>query len=186
MSQLTAVRVRSQRSAAAAVERARLTVVANRPSSARRAPFAVLVFLILGAGVVGLLMFNTQMQQASIHATELQAKADRLQAASEELNREVGGLRDPQEVAKAAVGLGMVMPQNPAFVDLKDGRVHGVPIPATSGDGTKVRPPVPPLPPSMKRNPIIQFAAAPPASTTTGTPAGSNETQDKPAQGDPR
>ena len=54
------------RFAEAAVERARLTVVpAPAPAShAPRVPFATLVSVLLG-GVVGLLMFNTQMQQAS-------------------------------------------------------------------------------------------------------------------------
>lgn len=173
MSQLSAVRVRSQRSAAAAVERARLTVVANRPSSARRAPFAVLVFLILGAGVVGLLMFNTHMQQASIYATHLQAKADRLQAKSEELAQEVDGLRDPQQVAAAALDIGMVMPPNPAFVNLKTGRIEGTPIPATTEDGTRIRPNPTPLPPIMKPKPIIQKVLGP-ASTPVGTAPGSN------------
>lgn len=186
MSQVLSVRLRSPRSsAAAAVERARLSLVMPRRSAAPRAPFAVLVFLILGAGVVGLLMFNTQMQQASIYATELQDKADRLQARSQALNDEVDDLRDPQHLGVVAAALGMVNPPNPAFVNLMDGRIDGAPVPAAAEDRTKVRPNPMPLPPIMNRTPIIQEVIGA-ASTTTGTPGDRNEARIKPAHGDSR
>ena len=41
-------------------------------TQAARTPFVVLVIGLLVAGVVGLLMFNTHMQQASFRATALQ------------------------------------------------------------------------------------------------------------------
>ncbi|MCX6397783.1 MAG: hypothetical protein NTV23_14955 [Propionibacteriales bacterium] len=200
MSSIQSVRVRSQRGAAAAVERARLKVVAPRPSSAPRAPFAVLVFVILGVGVVGLLMFNTQMQQASIHATALQVKVDRLEAKSQAMNLELERKRDPQQVAEAARRLGMVAPPVPAMVDLADGTVVGTPTAATAADGTQVRPPKARLPKVLNRKPIIQFVTAKPpaaattqtasgngaASATNGTRAGTNETQNQPSQGAPR
>ena len=62
----------------AAVERARLTVVPARSlarSQAARTPFAVLVIALLVAGVVGLLMFNTHMQQTSFTATALEQQS---------------------------------------------------------------------------------------------------------------
>ena len=192
MSTIQAVRVRSQRSAAAAVERARLTVVAARPSTAPRAPFAVLVFLILGAGVVGLLMFNTQMQQASIHATELQAKADRLEARSQALNLALERKRDPQQVALAARRLGMVTPANPAFVNLEDGRILGKPVPALPGDGLRVTPFAAKKPALVDPEPIVKVvtkktpAGSGAASPKNGTPAGTNGSQNTPAQGAPR
>lgn len=198
-SQFASVRIRSQRSAAAAVERARLTVVAARPSSAPRAPFAVLVFLILGAGVVGLLMFNTQMQQASIYATQLEAKADALEAKSQALTRELEGRRDPQQVAEAARKLGMVAPENPAMVSLKDGRILGIPVPATPDDAIRVKPPRAAPPAWANRKPIVKKVVAQPQASTprnatgtgaaspkSGTAAGTNKTQNKPAQGAPR
>jgi len=193
MSTIQAVRVRSQRSAAAAVERARLTVVAARPSTAPRAPFAVLVFLILGAGVVGLLMFNTQMQQASIHATELQAKADRLEARSQALNLALERKRDPQQVALAARKLGMVTPANPAFVNLEDGRILGKPVPALPGDGLRVMDFAAKKPGLLTPPPLTRIVT--PTTTPTGTgaaspknttSAGTNGSQNTPAQGAPR
>lgn len=197
MSQTQSVRVRSQRTAAAAVERARLTLVRTRPSSAPRAPFAVLVFLILGAGVVGLLMFNTHMQQASFYATKLQARADQLEARSEALDQERAHRRDPQVLATAARHLGMVTPPNPAFVNLQDGSVEGTPVPATAADGTRIIENKKALPGVLHPAPIIKKVLLPvtPAQTTTTTGpashassagAGRNNAQKhtaKPAQG---
>jgi hypothetical protein len=164
MSQLQSVRVRSQRTAAAAVERARLTLVQTRPTRAtraQRAPFAVLVFLILGAGVVGLLMFNTHMQQASFYATNLQDRADVLQARSQALDLKLQGLRNPQRLAIAARNLGLVTPPNPATIDLRTGKIEGHPIAATPADGTQIRSAQTPLPPSLNRRPILKFVQAP-------------------------
>ena len=70
---ITQAKARVPRFAEAAVERARLTVVPPRraigQTQAARTPFAVLVIAMLVAGVVGLLMFNTNMQQSSFRAT---------------------------------------------------------------------------------------------------------------------
>lgn len=77
---LVPVRGRTSRTASSALERARLALVPVRVSRAPKAPFAVLVLAVLGAGVVGLLMFNTHMQQGSFYATSLQARADALTA----------------------------------------------------------------------------------------------------------
>ena len=67
---------RVPRIAEAAVERARLTVVpAAGARRAPRVPFVILVSLLLVGGVVGLLLFNTSMQQASFTATALEQQA---------------------------------------------------------------------------------------------------------------
>jgi cell division protein FtsB len=131
-------RTRVPRSAWAAVERARLTVVPVRRSHAARMPFAILVSVLLGAGVVGLLMFNTHMQQASFHATALQEQADSLTARKQALDMELESLRDPQRLAERAKRLGMVAPSVPAFIRLSDGRIVGSPVPATAEDTVRI------------------------------------------------
>ena len=88
---------------------------------------------MLAAGVVGLLMFNTHMQQASFKATALQEQVNELTAEEQALDMELDGLRDPQRLAASAKELGMVPPPQPAFVRLSDGRVLGNPTPATAG-----------------------------------------------------
>jgi hypothetical protein len=160
-------RTRVPRFAEAAVERARLTVVPPRRTQAARTPFAVLVIAILAAGVVGLLMFNTSMQQTSFKATSLQGRVNVLTAKEQSLALELDSLRDPQHLAVAAKELGMVAPSQPAFVRLADGRVLGNPTPATVGDTVRVNPLPSKKPAALKRRTVIVKV---PAATTPSTP----------------
>jgi len=148
-------RARAPRFAEAAAERARLTLVPPTRGRAPRAPFAVLVFAILGAGVVGLLMFNTHMQQASFYATRLQQQADDLTARQQALDMELERLRAPQRLAEAAKAQGMVAPGVPAFVRLSDGSVVGDPTPASPEDTVAINPRPPTLPASLNPDPIV-------------------------------
>lgn len=168
-----------------------------------RAPFAILVFLILGAGVVGLLMFNTQMQQASFRATELADRAQTLAAQRQALDMELERLRDPQRLAGAGRELGMVLPSVPAFLRLSDGKVLGIPTVATSADGFPIygRPPRTPAVLDPEDQVIEVIAKTPkskpstnsgqtragngPASTASAAATGSNDAASA-AQGAPR
>jgi type II secretory pathway pseudopilin PulG len=151
-------RTRVPRFAEAAVERARLTVVPPRRAIGRtqaaRTPFAVLVIAMLVAGVVGLLMFNTNMQQASFKATALQEQVNAQTARQQALNMELDALRNPQRLATAAKHLGMVPPSQPAFIRL-DGRVLGAPIPATGEDAVRINPLPTPKPPALKQKTVV-------------------------------
>lgn len=150
-------RVRVQRIAEAAVERARLTVVPRtRRVRAPRVPFVTLVSLLLVGGVVGLLMFNTSMQQTSFTISALEAEAAELQSRQQTLEMELDELRDPQRLGVWARKHGMVQPQSPAFL-LMDGRVLGQATPALPDDGTGFDPTTPraALPPALQRDPII-------------------------------
>lgn len=154
----TGLRARVPRLAEAAVERARLSVVPPRAlgrTQAARTPFAVLVIALLAAGVVGLLMFNTQMQQTSFTATALQREATALTAQKQSLVLELDQLRDPQRVALAARDLGMVAPSQPAFVRLSDGRVLGRPVPATGADAVQIQPAPVQKPEELKRKTVV-------------------------------
>ncbi|GAB3657691.1 hypothetical protein GCM10027596_13150 [Nocardioides korecus] len=156
-------RTRVPRFAEAAVERARLTVVPPRAlgrTQAARTPFAVLVLGMLVAGVVGLLMFNTNMQQASFKATALQQKVSTLTAQEQSLSMELDQLRDPQTLARTAKQeLHMVAPATPAFVRLSDGRILGTPTPTTSGDAVRINPLPAQVPAAIARRTIIVEAA---------------------------
>jgi hypothetical protein len=171
-------RARVPRFAEAAVERARLTVVPSRSlgrTQAARTPFAVLVLALLAGGVVGLLMFNTHMQQSSFTATALQNEVNELTAREQSLDLELDELRDPQRLAAAAKELGMVAPAQPAFVRLSDGRVLGQPAPATSADAVRINPLPAQKPAAIKRRTIIVKAQSPArtdATTGTGATAG--------------
>lgn len=152
---MSQARTRVPRSAWAAVERARLTVVPVRSSRASRMPFAILVSLLLSTGVVGLLMFNTHMQQASFYATSLQEKAESLTARKQSLEMQLDSLRDPQRLAQRAKRMGMVAPSVPAFIRLGDGRVVGDPVPATPEDGVRIQGAPAPKPLSLDPKPLV-------------------------------
>jgi cell division protein FtsB len=143
-----ALRARVPRLAGAALERARLTVVPRRRR--RRTspvPFLLVVSMVAVGGIVGLLLFNTSMQQASFAATSLQRQADALQAQQQTLEMQLDHLRDPQVIALRAQRMGMVLPTSPAVLDLATGKVLGDPTPATRLDRLRLfgAPPVKPL-----------------------------------------
>ena len=134
------------RSARAAVDRARLTVVPRLRTRAPRVPFVMLVSLILLAGIVGLLLFNTSMQQASFTATRLEDQARTLSSRQEALAMELDQLRDPENLADQACAIGMVVGPTPAFLDVDTFEVTGTPASAVAGP-CGLEPVVRPAPP---------------------------------------
>ncbi len=110
------LRTRVPRIAEAAVERARLRVVPRRRTKAARVPFVALVSLVLLGGVIGLLLFNTSMQQAAFATTALEQQAGTLAARQQTLEMELDVLRNPQRVAERAQAMGMVPSGTPAYL----------------------------------------------------------------------
>jgi cell division protein FtsB len=103
----------------AAVAKARLRVVPRRTTRPPRVPFVMLVSLLLVGGVVGLLVFNTSMQQTSFTAAELEQRAEVLSAREQGLAMELENLRDPQRLNERAQAIGMVLPGTTGFVLLQ-------------------------------------------------------------------
>jgi cell division protein FtsL len=149
-------RSRLPRIAEQAIERARLTVVPRaRPTTAPRAPFVLMVAAVLLVGVLGLLMFNTSMQQASFAAAELEERQTALRAEEQQLQMELDRLRDPQRVTQEAQRLGMVPLLTPVFLDLSDGEVIGEPSPASALDRMRLRPLPPQVPEEHRLAPKV-------------------------------
>jgi len=136
------IRGRGSRIASAAVEKARLSVVPRARTRAPKVPFVTLVSLVLLAGVVGLLLFNTSMQQSSFAATKLEDQATQLAAREQTLQMEIEDLRNPQRVATQAQAMGMVVPRAPTFLSL-DGSVQGDRVPALPENKLNLNPPAP-------------------------------------------
>lgn len=136
-----AVQLRSRVSSLseAAVEKARLSVVPVTRVRAPKVPFIALVMVLGLVGAVGLLLFNTSLQQASFAEAQLADKAAALADREETLRMELDELRDPQRIADEAVRMGMVIPPSPAFLEL-DGTVVGTPRPASADDALRIRP----------------------------------------------
>ncbi|MET1060674.1 MAG: hypothetical protein ABWX84_13835 [Nocardioides sp.] len=152
-------RVRVQRIAEAAVERARLTVVPRVRARRPRVPFVTLVSLLLLGGVVGLLMFNTTMQQNAFASTALEQQAGDLTSREQTLQMELEVLRDPQVVAEKARALGMVDGGPPAFL-AADGSVKGVPMPATLANRVPILPPAVKKPAALDPKDIVVYEKA--------------------------
>ncbi len=161
-------RLRVPRIAQDAVDRARLTVVPRVRSRAPRVPFVTLVSVVLVAGIVGLLLFNTSLQQASFAAASLEQQADALAAREQTLRMELDELRNPQRVATEAQQMGMVIPAAPVFLDLGDGAVTGVRTPATPADALRLQPKAP-IKPAELAPPatVVEVPAAPTTETAT-------------------
>jgi hypothetical protein len=160
-----ALRARVPRLAGVALERARLTVVPKRRR--RRSspvPFLLVVSMVAVGGIVGLLLFNTSMQQASFAATSLQHQSDTLLARQQSLQTQLDRLRDPQVIALKAQRMGMVLPGSPAVLDLKTGRILGSPAPATRVDPLRLLAP-PPVKPAELDPPAHVVVVPPPART---------------------
>jgi cell division protein FtsL len=126
------IRHRVPRIAQEAVERARLSVVPRARTRAPKVPFVTLVSLVLVGGIVGLLLFNTSMQQASFAATSLEGQASALTAREQTLRMELDVLRNPQRVAEQAQKQGMVPGQVPVPIDLREGKILTSPAGATA------------------------------------------------------
>lgn len=155
-------RLRVPRIAQGAVDRARLTVVPRVRSRAPRMPFVSLVSVVLVGGIVGLLLFNTSLQQASFAATSLEQQADALAAREQTLRMELDELRNPQRVAAEAQAMGLVIPSTPVFLYLDDGAVSGARAPATPADALRLLPRAP-VKPAVLAPPatVVEVAASP-------------------------
>ena len=152
---MSQARNRVPRFAEAAVERARLTVVPRGVQKAPKVPFVSLVSLVLVGGVIGLLLFNTNMQQLSFTATTLQSRAAVLGAQEQSLQMHLETLRDPQKVAARAKVLRMVPASSPAFIRLSDGAVLGNPSVADPLEALRISPLPTRRPANLRPDPVI-------------------------------
>ena len=89
-------------------------------TGAPRAPFVVLVLLVLGAGLVGLLLLNTNLQQSSFELRDLEQETRLLRDRHAELTRQVAQLAAPEELASRADALDMVPAQERQYMVLED------------------------------------------------------------------
>lgn len=104
-----------------------LRLVPQRRSSAARAPFAVVLVLVLGGGLLGLLVLNTLVAQDSFTLHRLATDSRALQQREQLLASRLEAQQAPAALASRASRLGMVPGGAPVFLRLPDGRVLGKP-----------------------------------------------------------
>jgi hypothetical protein len=167
--------------AAGAAKRAepKLRVVYGAPFRPPRLPFVIFVLSLLAAGLVGLLLLNTELQSGTFRVTDLSNRADQLRDQQEQLERQVRTLESPQNLSDRALRMGMVPNPNPVFLRLSDGRVLGVPAEGKAGTGTTMFGPGTPTgtatkPPVVKptTKPPVKPPVVKPVAGTTKPPAG--------------
>jgi hypothetical protein len=113
----------------------KLRVVYGAPFRPPRMPFVIFVVSLLAAGLVGLLLLNTELQSGTFQITKLSNQASQLRDQQEGLEKQVRTLESPQNLADRALRMGMVPNPNPVFLRLSDGQVLGVPEEGKSGTG---------------------------------------------------
>lgn len=145
-------------------------IAAGRRQVPGRAPFVVLTVVLLAAGLVGLLMLNTALNQGSFQLRKLQDETTRLTDEQQSLEQQIDQWSAPDALQRRARELGMVPGGNPAFLQ-DDGKVLGRPEQAgTTASAAQSLP-----------QPAPQSAAAAPSSGAaveigapdSGAPAGS-------------
>ncbi len=114
--------------------RPRLTIVPRPSAGAPRIPFVLLVVGLLAGGLIGLLILNTTMQRGAYTASDLRARSAALAVRQQNLEVQVAALQQPQRVAQAALRLGMVRNDNPAFLSLATGKIVGSPKAGDAAD----------------------------------------------------
>uniref|UniRef100_UPI00046668C1 FtsB family cell division protein n=1 Tax=Streptomyces exfoliatus TaxID=1905 RepID=UPI00046668C1 len=133
------------------------------PSSAARTPFVLLVFVLLGGGLIALLLLNSALNQGSFKLRELKDRTTELTDEEQALQRDVDDYAAPDALERRARELGMVPGGSPAFLG-PDGKVLGDPSVAVAPKPTPTRRPRRSLrPPTPRGRRRTRPAPAPPA-----------------------
>ncbi|MFD4349767.1 septum formation initiator family protein [Streptomyces coelicoflavus] len=166
---------------------ARLLPAGSARGQAARAPFVLLVVVLLGGGLIGLLVLNSALSEGSFQLDDLKQRTKELTDEEQALQRDIDAYSAPRALQRRARELGMVPGGDPAFLD-PDGRVKGSPSPApaaatplvlapealTPTSGSPSAPtPSPYAEPSSAQAPTSATAATPGTAatpTTTATP----------------
>ncbi|WP_033258104.1 MULTISPECIES: hypothetical protein [Kitasatospora] len=150
-----------------------------------RTPFAVLVVALLSAGLLGLLMLNTALNEGSFTLSKLRKQTTEATDQQQTLQQQIAEQSAPDALERRARELGMVPGGDPAFLN-PDGTVTGkakpaedkppVPRPSTADPsasaGATGSPQPSPGASGSPADPGIDLAPAPPAGPSGSPSAG--------------
>ncbi len=108
-------------------DRGRLKVVPRPPARMARIPFIAVLIALFGAGMAGLLMLNTTLQNQAFEGRALTRQANELIYSQAELESAISRRSSPEELARRASALGMRPNPHPAFLVVPSGKVIGKP-----------------------------------------------------------
>ncbi|MFD5437138.1 cell division protein FtsL [Kitasatospora sp. NPDC127067] len=104
----------------------------------RRTPFAVLIVVLLAAGLLGLLTLNTALNEGSFELSRLQKQTTTATDEQQGLQHEIDQSSAPDALSRRAAELGMVPAGGMAFLDVPNGgKVIGTPGPAQDSPPVK-------------------------------------------------
>lgn len=109
----------------------RLRVAPPPPVSVPRAPFVGLILVLVVGGVLGILLVNTKINENAFKLEKLQQQQAKLDVDQQQLEKEIAEQKAPGNLTANARKLGLVESGEPAYIRLPDGRMIGVPHPAT-------------------------------------------------------
>ncbi|WP_369168706.1 hypothetical protein AB5J49_12650 [Streptomyces sp. R28] len=130
---------------------------------AARAPFVLLVVVLLGGGLIGLLVLNSALSEGAFKLDDLKRDSKALTDEEQSLQRDIDAYSAPDALQRRARELGMVPGGDPAFLG-PDGTVKGSPSPAPAGQSSDYVPLVfapealvdePPVPPTPSPAPTL-------------------------------
>jgi hypothetical protein len=106
------------------------------PVALPKASFVVLVLAIVVAGVLGVLVLNTKINENAFRIADLEARQAALDLQEQQLAQELADRESPGNLAAEAKRLGLVPAGVPAFIRLPEGTVFGEPEPAQGRPGS--------------------------------------------------
>ncbi|MET1072623.1 MAG: hypothetical protein ABWY11_08265 [Umezawaea sp.] len=136
-----------------------------------KAPFVIMVMVVLIAGLAAIMWLSTQAAADSYRLQEAHNEATRLSLRVEQLRQEVALAESPTKLAEAAAKLGLVLAGDPAKLkQLPDGSVEVYGKPSAVEAPAPPPPPAPSTPPASSTPPATSTSAQPPADTQTQQP----------------
>ncbi|THV38479.1 hypothetical protein [Glycomyces buryatensis] len=103
------------------------TEAAPEPVEVPRPAFVGGIIALVVAGIVGLLLLNTVINEDAYHLQDLRSQAQDLDQSEQELDSELAELRSPNNLEVRASNFGMVRPDKVTFLYLPDGETVEVP-----------------------------------------------------------
>jgi len=100
------------------------------PVSLPKAPFVLLMVGLVVVGVVGVLVLHTKINEGSFRLSDLRSTQAALDQQEQQLEQQLDELSSPGNLEAAAIRLGLVDAGEPAYINLPDGSIVGVPQPA--------------------------------------------------------
>jgi hypothetical protein len=122
-----------ERRVAARPPAAHLAVAPPPPVPVPRAPFVVLVLLVVVGGVVGILLLNTKVNENAFILHDLRQEQTALDQRQQQLEERIAQADSPRQLEEAARQMGLVRAEKLAYLRLPDGVVVYEPPPTNGG-----------------------------------------------------